>query len=163
MSMSVVTQRQSIAFSGSMSGLKLLLERVGGPGTVDTIEPEIKYRVFDCVNVTVEGKMLVLEWQATPVSDMYADTVLASLMQTELVGNTIKASSSGIKPDRLHFKECLIETLQDMFGESSVPKVLKGDNLSVTVNDHQADIDLHTLVSKEPENPYFFSIDQNGY
>lgn len=149
--MSVVTQRQSIAFSGSMSGLKLLLERVGGPGTVETIEPEIKYRVFDCVNVTVEGKMLVLEWQATPVSDMYADTVLASLMQTELVGNTIKASSSGIKPDRLHFKECLIETLQDMFGESSVPKVLKGDNLSVTVNEHQADIDLHTLVSKEPE------------
>lgn len=162
MSMSVVTQRQSIAFSGSMSGLKLLLERVGGPGTVDTIEPEIKYKVFDCVNVTVEdNKMLVLEWQATPVSDMYADTVLASLMQTELVGNTIKASSSGIKPDRLHFKECLIETLQDMFGESSVPKVLKGDNLSVTVNDQQADIDLHTLVSTKLEKLIsitFFSI-----
>lgn len=145
--MSVVTQRQSVAFSGSISGLKMLLERIGGPNSVETVEHEIKYKVFDCINVTAEDKMLVLEWQATPVSDMYADTVLASLMQTELVGNTIKASSSGIKPDRLHFKECLIETLQDIFGVASVPKVSKGDNLSVTVNEHQADIDLHTLVS----------------
>lgn len=145
--MSVVTQRLSVAFSGSIGGLKTLLERIGGPGTVETIEPEIKYKVFEFINVTAEDKMLVLEWQATPVSDMYADTVLASLMQTELVGNTIKATSSGVKPDRMHFKECLVETLQDMFGETSVPKVSKGDNLSVTVNEHQADIDLHTLVS----------------
>lgn len=148
MSMSIVTQRQSIAFGGSIASLKMLLERIGGPGTVDTIEPDIKFKIFDCVEITVDGKILVMEWQATPISDMYADTVLASLMQTELVGNTIKATSTGIKPDRMHFKECLIETLQDIFGETSVPKVLKGDNLSVTVNDKQANIDLNTLVSK---------------
>lgn len=147
MSMSLVTQRQSIAFNGAISGLKMLLERIGGPGTVEVMEPDVKFKVFNYVEITVEGKILILEWQANPVSDMYADTVLASLMQTELVGNTIKASNTGTKPDSLHFKECLIETLQDIFGENSVPKNLKGEALSVTVNDKKADINLETLVT----------------
>lgn len=162
MSMSVVTQRQSIAFNGAISGVKILLERIGGPGTVDVIEPDIKYKVFSCIDVTVEGKIIVLEWQATPVNDMYADTVLACLMQTELMGNTIKSSSAGSKPDRVHFKECLIETLQDMFGDESVPKVLKGDNLSVTVNDCQADIDLLTLVRDFLDFPHFTLLTTNN-
>lgn len=148
MSMSVVTQRQSVAFSGSVNGLKLLLERIGGGGTVETLDLDKKYKVFNCIELTIEGKMLVMEWQATPVSDMFADTVLASLMQTELVGSTIKGSTTGIKPDRVHFKECLIETLQDIFGENSVPKLIKGDNLTVTVNNKEADINLLTLVNK---------------
>lgn len=150
MSQSVVTQRQSVAFGGSVSGLKMLLERIGGGGTVLTIEPECRFRVFDCIDLSVEGKMLVLEWHATPVSDMFADTVMASLMQTELVGNTIKGSTSGMKPDRTHFRECLVETLQDMFGEAAVPKPVKsadggGDTLTVTVNGKRAIIDLGTL------------------
>lgn len=145
MNMSVVTQRQSIAFNGSVIGLKTLLERIGGPGSVDVIEEDVKFKIFKSIEITVDGKILIMEWQATPVSDMYADTVLASLMQTELVGNTIKASSTGTKPDNVHFKECLIETLQDMFGDSSVPKVMK-ENLSVTVNDKEAEIDLASLV-----------------
>lgn len=147
MSMSMVTQRQSVSFGGSIGSLKLLLDRIGGPGTVETIEPDIKYKVFECIEVTVEGKMLILEWQATPVNDMFADTVLASLMQTELIGSSIKASTASTKPDRQHFKECLIETLQDMFGEASVPKIHKGDQLTVTVNDKEAQIDFEKLVS----------------
>lgn len=146
MSMSVVTQRQSIAFSGSMTALKMLLERIGGPGTVEVIEPDIKYKIFDCISILIDGKILMIEWQATPITDMYADTVVASLMQTEIVGNTIKASTTGTKPDRAHFKECLVEALQDIYGDNSVPNILKGDNLVLTVNGKNADIDLETLV-----------------
>lgn len=123
----------------------MLLERIGGPGTVEVIEPDIKYKIFDCIEILIDGKILVIEWQATPVTDMYADTVLASLMQTEIVGNTIK--STGKKPDREYFKGCLVETLQEIYGESSVPKELKGDSLSVTVNGKTADINLLKLVS----------------
>lgn len=147
MSMSVVTQRQSIAFSGSITALRMLLERIGGPGTVDVIEPDIKYRIFDCIDILIDGKLLVIEWQATPVSDMYADTVLASLMQTEIIGNTIKAASTGAKPDLAHFKECLVETLQDIYGDQAVPTVVRGDNLVVNVNGKTVEIDLLTLVS----------------
>lgn len=146
MSQSILTQRQSVAFGGSVTGLKMLLERIGGAGTVLTIEPEAHFRVFDCIDLIVEGKMLVLEWQATPISDMFADTVMASLMQTELVGNTIKGSTTGMKPDRTHFRECLVETLQDIFGEAAVPKLGgKDGQLTVTVNERRVHIDLGTL------------------
>lgn len=154
MSVSVITQRQSIAFNGSVAGLKMLLERIGGPGTVEVVEPDVKFKVFESIDITVNEKMLIMEWQATTVTDLYADTVLASLMQTDLVGNTIKASSSGTKTDQAHFKECLVETLQDMFGQSSVPKVIKGESLKVTIDSKEADINLDTLVSTI--NIYFF-------
>lgn len=148
MSMSVITQRQSIAFNGSVAGLKMLLERIGGPGTVEVIEPDVKFKVFGSIEITVSEKMLIMEWQATTVTDLYADTVLASLMQTDLVGNTIKAASAATKSDQAHFKECLVETLQDMFGETSVPKIIKGDDLKVTVDSKEAEINLKTLVRK---------------
>lgn len=147
MSMSVVTQRQSIAFNGSVVGLKTLLERIGGAGTVEEIEPELKYKVFDSVTIVISGKVLIMEWEATPITDMYADTVLASLMQTELAGNTIiKSASANNKTDRKHFEECLIDTLQDMFGANSVPKIIDGDNLPVTIDDKHANINLGSLV-----------------
>lgn len=146
MNISIVTQRQSIAFNGSVLSLKMLLDRIGGPGTVETIEADTKFKIFNSIDITIDGKLLIMEWEATPISDMYADTVVASLMQTELVGNTIKSSAAGSKSDRLHFKECLIETLQDMFGDNSVPNTTKGDNLMVTVNDKQAEINLESLV-----------------
>lgn len=145
MSMSVVTQRQSIAWTGAINSLKLLLERIGGPGTVTNIEGDKKFKVFDCIDVQLENKIIIMEWQATPVNDMFADTVLASLLQSELSGNTIKGTMSGAKPDRMHFKECLIEAMQDMFGEKSVPKLLKGELLTVTVNGKSANINLSTL------------------
>lgn len=99
---------------------------------------------------------MILEWQATPINDMFADTVLASLLQSELIGSTIKGASVGLKPDRMHFKECLIEALQDIFGENSVPKLFKGDNLSVTVNGKKADINLSNLVRNFFGIEFFF-------
>lgn len=147
MSMSAVTQRLSIAFSGSITALKMLLERIGGPGTVEVVEPDIKYKIFDTISILIDEKILMIEWQATPVTDMYADTVLASLMQTEIVGNTIKASSAGTKPDRAHFKECLVEALQDIYGDNAVPSSSsKGGNLVLTVDGKTAEIDLDALV-----------------
>ena len=44
--------------------------------------------------------------------------------------------------DDVHFKECLIELLQDMFGEESVPKVLAGDTITVTVDNKDAMVSL---------------------
>lgn len=147
MSMSVVTQRQSIAFNGSVIGLKTLLERIGGVGTVEEIEPDLKYKVFDGVTIIINGKILIMEWEATPITDMYADTVLASLMQTELVGNTIiKAANPDAKTDRKHFEDCLLETLKDMFGITSVPTTIDGDILPIRIDDKRVEINLNTLV-----------------
>lgn len=147
MSMSVVTQRQSIPWNSSMVTLKLLLDRIGGSETVKIIEEDKKLRAFQCIDLTVEGKIIIMEWQATPVNDMYADTVLASIMQTEMGGTNIKGTATQMKSDQTHFRECLLETLKDTFGDSSVPKLFEGDQLTVTVVGKTVDINLETLVS----------------
>ena len=49
----------------------------------------------------------------------------------------------------LCLQECLIEMLQEMFGEDSVPKIFKGEKLYVTVDGKKANIDLLNLVSTE--------------
>jgi Pre-mRNA 3'-end-processing endonuclease polyadenylation factor C-term len=87
------------------------------------------------------------QWVASPINDMYADTVLTAVLQAESVDNVPKAvSTTSSKLDRMHFKECMIEMLQDMFGEDSVPKIFKGEKLHVTVDGKKADIDLESLV-----------------
>lgn len=52
----------------------------------------------------------------------------------------------------MHFKECVIEMLQDMFGEECVPKIFKGDKLHVTVDNKKANIDLLSLEVKCKED-----------
>lgn len=147
MSMSVVTQRQSMAWSGTLSTLKILLDRIGGPGTCEVIEQDKKIIAHGCINISVEGKIIILEWQATPVNDMFADSVLACVMQTELGGTNLKGTlNTGTeKSDRAHFIGCLIETFQDTFGDSAVPKEVNGRILPLTVSGKQAEVDLESF------------------
>lgn len=146
MSMSVVTQRQSISWSGTLSTLKILLDRIGGPGTCEVVDDR-KMIAHGCINISVEGKIIILEWQATPVNDMFADSVLACVMQTELGGTNLKGTlnTGAGKSDRAHFIGCLIETFQDTFGESSVPKDFSGRLLPLTVSGQQAEVDLESF------------------
>ena len=52
---------------------------------------------------------------------------------------------AAITMDEVHFKECLIELLQDMFGEESVPKALAGDTVTVTVDSKDAVVSLQNM------------------
>lgn len=47
-------------------------------------------------------------------------------------------------------QECLIELLQDMCGDEAVPKIFKGDKLTITLNNQKVNIDLLNLVSFPP-------------
>jgi len=147
MSMSVVTQRQSIPWGSSLTTLELLLDRIGA-GCVEVVEADRKLRVFGCIELTVEQKIIVMEWQATHVNDVYADAVLACIMQSELGGTNLKGATKQTKSEDSRFRECLIETLQDTFGDNCVPKMFKGDLLPVMVSGKRAEINLETLVSK---------------
>lgn len=159
MSMSVVTQRQSIAWTGSIANLRVLLERIGGQGSVETVEPPDKrLRCFQAVDILFENnnsRVVIIEWQATPVNDMYADTVLATLLQAELSNaQTIVrgGGASGKNPTRVdqlkHFKLCVVETLQDMYGESAMPKVvMKGNEFEMTIDGKQVIIDLEEVAA----------------
>ena len=52
--------------------------------------------------------MVLLQWIATPVNDMYADTVLAAVLQAEMLDSTPSFFPIQAKMDRMHFKVCLV-------------------------------------------------------
>ncbi|KAK0071381.1 hypothetical protein PV325_013022 [Microctonus aethiopoides] len=131
-----------IHFHGSVSVLKHLLTQIDGD--LDIIDDK-KMRVLKNVDVTIEGKVVTMEWIGTPVNDMYADSVLVALLQADMMMDPAELPTEPTKMDRIHFKECLVETLQDMFGEDSVPKIFKGEKFDVTVDNKKAHIDLSTL------------------
>ncbi|XP_063907199.1 cleavage and polyadenylation specificity factor 73-like [Zophobas morio] len=156
MSMSQIMQRQSIHYSGNMGVLRHFITQVAG--LLEPIAGDKKVRAFKAIDITIENKIITLEWIANPVNDMYADAIVAAILQADLLDTPIKHLSTSVKVDRMHFKECLIEMLQDMFGEDSVPKMFKGERLYVTVNDKKADIDLSNLEVTCPEDETFKQI-----
>ncbi|KAL3285800.1 hypothetical protein HHI36_000323 [Cryptolaemus montrouzieri] len=159
MSMSQILQRQSIHYSGNMTILRHFISQVAG--LLETLE-EKKLRAFNAVDILIEGKIVTLEWVANPINDMYADAIVAAILQADLLDTPIKNLATSVKVDKMHFKECLIEMLQDMFGEDSVPKIFKGEKLYVSINDKKADIDLSNLTVVCTEDETFQQIVQTA-
>jgi cleavage and polyadenylation specificity factor subunit 3 len=52
--------------------------------------------------------VVLLQWIANPVNDMYADTVLAAVLQAEMLDATPSFFPIQAKMDRMHFKVCLM-------------------------------------------------------
>ena len=109
-------------------------------------EPRKAIRAFDAIDIIYDRRMVTLEWVASPVNDMYADAVLCSILQAESMESmpSYVPTVSG-KVDKMHFKECLIEMLQEMFGDESVPRHSSGDQFEVMVDSKRARIDLGTF------------------
>ncbi|XP_063830466.1 cleavage and polyadenylation specificity factor 73 [Ostrinia nubilalis] len=138
---SEVTQRQSIPYSGSPALLRHVVMQLCGH--IEFLG-EARWRVYGCILLTLEPNMILLEWQAQPVTDMYADALVAAALAAS-AAPAVSHLPLAPKLDRMHFKECVIEMLQEMFGEDSVPKMFKGDKLYVEVHGRRADIDLLNL------------------
>nr|XP_037873567.1 cleavage and polyadenylation specificity factor 73 isoform X6 [Bombyx mori] len=148
---SEVTQRQSLQYAGSVPLLRHVLMQLAGH--IDFLS-ETRWRLYSCIELTIESSTIVLEWRAGPVADMYADALVgAALSAAALAAPAATHPPLAPKLDRMHFKECVIEMFQDMFGEDSVPKMFKGDKLYVTVDDKRADIDLQSMEVRCPEEP----------
>jgi len=162
LTMSTVTQRQSIYFSGSFDLLRFMVTQVSGE--VEVVEENRVLRAFKAVDLVVERRMVTLEWVASPVNDMYADAVLCAVLQAESMDTPsyVPTSASSMKVDKMHFKECLIEMLQDMFGEESVPRTFSGDKFEVSVDAKTAKIDLGSLSATCEEDSMFEQIVQTA-
>lgn len=48
--------------------------------------------------------MFLFKWVANPINDMYADAVVAAILQAEMLDTPIKTVSINAKVDRMHFK-----------------------------------------------------------
>jgi len=155
MAQSSVSQRLSVHFTASPQLLQYVLSSISAD--FETIKHKTKrqWRLFRAVTVTLDGKTAILEWVASPGNDMLADAVLAAVLKAETTN--VDAPTRPAKFDMMHYKECLIETLQEMFGDEAVPKFFKGDKFYVTCGDKRADIDLSDLTVTCEEDEVFRS------
>ncbi|KAK3881838.1 hypothetical protein Pcinc_013744 [Petrolisthes cinctipes] len=156
LSVSTISQRSSLHYTGSWPLLHYLLSSMYGSLQVVPTEGEENkaLKVFDAVTITREPPVVIIEWVASPTSDMYADAVMKVILKAQDLDAEAVSLPANITStfDKMHFKECLIELFQEMFGEASVPKIFKGEKLYITVSNVKANIDLSTLnVTSESE------------
>jgi len=118
-------------------------------------------RAFGAIDIIYEPRMVTLEWIASPCNDMFADAVLSAVLQAETLDSPKYLPPSN-KLDKNHFKECLIELLQDMFGEESVPKIFSGDTITVSVDNKSATVSLTNLTVECEEDKTFEQIVQTA-
>ncbi|XP_015903768.1 cleavage and polyadenylation specificity factor 73 [Parasteatoda tepidariorum] len=156
MVISTVSQRLSVPYTGTLQVLHYYLQQLTGDAK---LIPDFKkfggkliLLVFDAITIFQEAKVVVLEWNASPVNDMYADAVVAIILKAEKSDLTAKTLPTNIKVDKMHFTECLMEMLAEMFGEESVSKIVRSDKLSVIVNDKCAVVNVRTLEVKCEED-----------
>lgn len=47
---------------------------------------------------------IFIQWVANPVNDMYADAIVAAILQADLLEGPVKNITTSAKVDRMHFK-----------------------------------------------------------
>lgn len=159
MTMSTVDQRLSVDYSGTFALLHFMISQLCGDVQLSHLENSSSsntsgqpqesrkvLRAFGEIDIIYDRRMVVLEWVASPVNDMYADAILCSILQAEsMESKPAYIPSISNKEDKMHFKECLIEMLQEMFGDDSVPRSpFAGDDFEVMVDSKTAKINLKT-------------------
>ncbi|XP_045452248.1 cleavage and polyadenylation specificity factor 73 [Melitaea cinxia] len=147
LSQSGVQQRVCAHFPGGAAQLRHAVLRVAAPVAFLS---EARWRLYGCLDLALDLPLVTLEWQAQPVADMFADAVLAALLGASATAPAHPPLAP--KLDRMHFKECVIEMFQEMFGEDAVPKMFKGDKLYVEVAGKKAHVDLLAIEVTCPED-----------
>ncbi|CAF4403328.1 unnamed protein product, partial [Adineta steineri] len=80
---STVTQHLGIPFTAAPRSLVLNLSQVAGELEQVGEPKKPGIRVFGAINIFLENKMIVLEWESSPVNDVYADAVVTVILKTE--------------------------------------------------------------------------------
>jgi len=131
LSTSVVTQRQSVSFSAALSLLKYYLHQLSDDVASVQLKDQNKeaLRIFDAITIVKDGNMCVLEWDANPVNDMYADAVLAIVLRVDTDPQAKKIAVQRItKPDlQRGFRDRLEVMIESMFGEGAFTPPVPGE------------------------------------
>ncbi|KAH3884824.1 hypothetical protein DPMN_008809, partial [Dreissena polymorpha] len=149
LAMSTVTQRLSVRYTGPVSLLQYYLTQLSGDLESQPAQRDrTVLRVFKSVNVIVEHKLVIIEWVSNPVTDMYADSVVTVVLQAENDPLRQKGVPQAVKVDKSHIQECLLEMLADMFGKECIGKMIRGNNISITIDEKVALVNVENLEVK---------------
>ncbi|XP_054652015.1 cleavage and polyadenylation specificity factor subunit 3 isoform X2 [Dunckerocampus dactyliophorus] len=146
LSMSTVKQTQAIPFTGPYSLLVCQLRNL--TGDVEELDGTEKktLRVFQSITLIHEVGMVLLEWIANPLNDMYADavtTVVLEVQSNPKAQKVMETQSATLDMDVFHNR--LEIMLHDMFGEDYVD-FSNDKNILVTVDGKTVHICLETRV-----------------
>uniref|UniRef100_A0A3Q0T6Z3 Cleavage and polyadenylation specific factor 3 n=1 Tax=Amphilophus citrinellus TaxID=61819 RepID=A0A3Q0T6Z3_AMPCI len=145
LAMSTVKQTQAIPFTGPYSLLVCHLRNL--TGDVEELEGTEKntLKIFKNITLIQEPGMVLLEWIANPLNDMYADAVTTVVLEVQSNPKAQKAvmETQGTTLDMDVFHTRLEVMLQDMFGEECV-HFSDGKIISVTVDGKTVHICLKT-------------------
>uniref|UniRef100_A0A3B4AQ14 Uncharacterized protein n=1 Tax=Periophthalmus magnuspinnatus TaxID=409849 RepID=A0A3B4AQ14_9GOBI len=130
LTVSTVKQSQAIPFTGPYSLLVCHLRNL--TGDVEELEGTEKntLKIFKSITLVHEVGMVLLEWIANPLNDMYADVVTTVVLEVQ---SNPKAQKGLSIMDMDVFQARLEVMLQDMFGEECVA-FIDGKNIAVTVD-----------------------------
>uniref|UniRef100_A0A672FDA5 Cleavage and polyadenylation specificity factor subunit 3-like n=1 Tax=Salarias fasciatus TaxID=181472 RepID=A0A672FDA5_SALFA len=138
--MSTVTQTQALPYSGPISLLVSQLRSLAGE--VEQLDSEkITIRVFRSVTLVHEPGLVLLEWVANPLNDMFADAVATVVLEVQSNPNAQKCEDQDQDQDL--FPERLELMLHDMFGDDCV-HFKDGGTVSVTVDGVTVSVDPET-------------------
>uniref|UniRef100_A0A4W4F7V0 Cleavage and polyadenylation specific factor 3 n=1 Tax=Electrophorus electricus TaxID=8005 RepID=A0A4W4F7V0_ELEEL len=144
LAMSTVKQSQAIPFTGPFTLLHSQLHHLAGH--VEEVEAAEKttLRIFNSITLVHDVNMVILEWIANPLNDMYADAVTTVVLEVQSNPKAQKLiQPKEEKVDLDVFQNRLQIMFQDMFGEECVDFKDKS-NLSITVDGKTAYINLET-------------------
>ncbi|TTF11770.1 Cleavage and polyadenylation specificity factor subunit 3 [Bagarius yarrelli] len=147
LSMSTVKQTQAIPFTGPFTLLHSQLQHLAGH--VEEVETAEKntLRIFNSITLIHDANMVILEWIANPLNDMYADAVSTVVLEVQSNPKAQKLPQpKQEKVDQDVFHDRLQILFNDMFGEDCVDSVDKS-SLSVTVDGKNC---LHQPGDQEP-------------
>ncbi|KAK1894189.1 Cleavage and polyadenylation specificity factor subunit 3 [Dissostichus eleginoides] len=142
--LSTMKQTQAIPFTGPYSLLVCHLRNL--TGEVEELDGTEKHtlKIFKNITLIHEAGMVLLEWLANPLNDMYADAVTTVVLEVQSNPKAQKAmeTQSAIL-DMEVFQNRLGVMLQDMFGLDCVD-FSDGKNVSLTVDGKTVHICLET-------------------
>ncbi|XP_068582549.1 cleavage and polyadenylation specificity factor subunit 3 [Cebidichthys violaceus] len=144
LAMSTVKQSQAIPFTGPYSLLVCHLRNL--TGDVEELDGTEKntLKIFKNITLVHEVGMVLLEWLANPLNDMYADAVTTVVLEVQSNPKAQKAmETQSAVMDMDIFQTRLGVMLQDMFGEECVD-FSDDKNISVTVDGKTVHICLET-------------------
>lgn len=146
---SSVKQRQMLHFAAPFSLLFHHLQQLSSDALLIVLHGKRAIRLFDnAIVVTQEEKAVTIEWTADSLSDMYADAVLAAILQIECNQDVLEIAvkEEGRKKSSKDFPERVLKLLREMFGPQNAGWSNQHEGkLAVTVDGNTALLDPDNL------------------
>lgn len=146
-------QKLTVPCSGTLEYLQQYLKHV--LGDVKLVASDGQRQILQiCNEITISKENeseVVLGWTANPVSDMYADCIVSTILELKNSNVLIKYVPT-LDEDRVHFTECLKTMLNDMFEPTALIDVIIGEKLTANVEGKIAEVNIQTLEVKCEED-----------